>query len=100
MLPLLPPAARIPNSSAFFLPVKVIIGLPFPNFYLDSGTATGDLIFQEFETSNSRGPQTVPAPSANNYMVTNQSKFLYIDTSPLNAHPAVIVGQCWTGCVR
>jgi hypothetical protein len=26
-------------------------------------------------------------------MVTNQSKFFYIDVSPLNGHPAVVVGQ-------
>jgi hypothetical protein len=41
---------------------------------------------------NSRG-KSAGTYGGNTFMVTNQSKFFYIDVSPLNAHPAVIVGQ-------
>jgi hypothetical protein len=62
--------------------------------YLDSSNLTGLTPFQEFDlfkyTWSADGSGTW---GGNTYMVTNQSKFFYIDTSPLNGHPGVIVGQ-------
>jgi hypothetical protein len=62
--------------------------------YLDSSSLTGLIPFQEFDlfkyTWSADGSGTY---GGNTYMVTNQSKFFYIDVSPLNGHPAVIVGQ-------
>jgi hypothetical protein len=62
--------------------------------YLDSSNLTGLFPFQEFTlfkfTWNPDGSGTW---GGSTYMVTSQSKFFYIDTSPLNGHPAVIVGQ-------
>lgn len=71
--------------------------------YLYSSNLTGLTPFQEFDlfqyTWSADGSGTY---GGNTYMVTNGSakgsKFFYIDTSPLNAHPAVVVGQCWTNC--
>jgi hypothetical protein len=81
----------------------VIAGQEFPTpngtfsssiSYLDSSNLTGLTPFQEFQlfkyTWSADGSGTW---GGNTYMVTNQSKFFYIDTSPLNGHPAVIVGQ-------
>jgi len=62
--------------------------------YLDSSSITGLIPFQEFDlfkyTWSADGSGTY---GGNTYMVTNQSKFFYIDVSPLNGHPAVVVGQ-------
>ena len=62
--------------------------------YVDSSNLTGLIPFQEFElfkyTWSADGSGTY---GGNTYMVTNQSKFFYIDISPLNGHPAVIAGQ-------
>jgi hypothetical protein len=62
--------------------------------YLDSSNLTGLTPFQEFDlfkyTWSADGSGSW---GGNTYMVTNQSKFFYIDTSPLNGHPGVIVGQ-------
>jgi Putative Ig domain len=71
--------------------------------YLYSSNLTGLIPFQEFDllhyTWSADGSGTY---GGNTYMVTNGSakgaRFFYIDTSPLNAHPAVVVGQCWTNC--
>jgi hypothetical protein len=71
--------------------------------YLYSSNLTGLTPFQEFDlfqyTWSADGSGTY---GGNTYMVTNGSakgsKFFYIDTSPLNAHPAVVVGECWTNC--
>jgi hypothetical protein len=71
--------------------------------YLYSSNLNGLTPFQEFDlfqyTWSADGSGTY---GGNTYMVTNGSakgaKFFYIDTSPLNAHPAVVVGQCWTNC--
>jgi Putative Ig domain len=64
------------------------------NSYLDSSNVTGLIPFQEFDlfkyTWSADGSGTY---GGNTFMVTNQSKFFYIDVSPLNVHPAVIVGQ-------
>jgi hypothetical protein len=81
----------------------VIAGQEFPTpngtfssaiSYLDSSNLTGLTPFQEFQlfkyTWSADGSGTW---GGNTYMVTNGSKFFYIDTSPLNGHPAVIVGQ-------
>jgi hypothetical protein len=75
---------------------------PYVN-YLYSSNLTGLTPFQEFDlfqyTWSADGSGTY---GGNTYMVTNGSakgsKFFYIDTSPLDAHPAVVVGQCWTNC--
>ncbi len=62
--------------------------------YLDSSSLTGLIPFQEFDlfkyTWSADGSGTY---GGNTYMVTNQSRFFYIDVSPLNGHPAVVVGQ-------
>jgi hypothetical protein len=62
--------------------------------YLDSSSLAGLIPFQEFDlfkyTWSADGSGTY---GGNTYIVTNQSKFFYIDVSPLNGHPAVIVGQ-------
>jgi hypothetical protein len=62
--------------------------------YLDSSNLTGLFPFQEFTlfkfTWSADGSGTW---GGSTYMVTSQSKFFYIDTSPLNGHPAVVVGQ-------
>jgi hypothetical protein len=71
--------------------------------YLYSSNLTGLTPFQEFDlfhyTWSADGSGTY---GGDTYMVTNGSakgsKFFYIDTSPLNVHPAVVVGQCWTNC--
>jgi hypothetical protein len=81
----------------------VIAGQEFPGpngifsgslSYLDSSNLTGLFSLQQFDlfkyTWSADGSGTW---GGNTYMVTNQSKFFYIDTSPLNGHPAVIVGQ-------
>lgn len=81
----------------------VIAGQEFPTpngtfssaiSYLDSSNLAGLTPFQEFQlfkyTWNADGSGTW---GGNSYMVTNGSKVFYIDTSPLNGHPAVIVGQ-------
>jgi hypothetical protein len=64
------------------------------NSYLDSSNVTGLIPFQEFDlfkyTWSADGSGT---HGGNTYMVINQSKFFYIDVSPLNGHPAVVVGQ-------
>ena len=64
------------------------------NSYLDSSSLTGLIPFQEFDlfkyTWSADGSGTWGGYT---YMVTNQSKFFYIDISPLNGHPAVVVGQ-------
>jgi len=65
-----------------------------PSSYLDSSSLTGLIPFQEIDlfkyTWNADGSGTY---GGNTYMVTNQSKFFYFDISPLNGHPAVVVGQ-------
>lgn len=62
--------------------------------YLDSSNLEGLYPLQEFElfkfTWNPDGSGTW---GGNTYMVTSQSKFFYIDISPLNGHPAVVVGE-------
>jgi len=63
--------------------------------YLDgSSFIQGLLPFQNFElfslTFNADGSGTF---GGNTYMVTNGAKVFYIDVSPLNSHPAMIVGQ-------
>jgi len=62
--------------------------------YLDSSNLLGLYPLQEFElfkfTWNADGSGTW---GGNTYMVTSQSKFFYIDISPLNGHPAVVVGE-------
>jgi large repetitive protein len=62
--------------------------------YLDSSGLTGLIPFQEFDlfkyTWSADGSGTY---GGNTYMVTNQSKFFYIVVSPLNGHPAVVLGQ-------
>lgn len=62
--------------------------------YLDSSSLTGLVPFQEFDlfkyTWSADGSGTY---GGNSYMVTNQSRFFYIDVSPLNGHPAIVVGQ-------
>lgn len=71
--------------------------------YLYSSNLAGLSPFQEFDlfqyTWSADGSGTYGAYT---YMVTNGAtlgaKFFYIDTSPLNGHPAVVVGQCWTNC--
>lgn len=62
--------------------------------YMDSSDLTGLFSLQQFDlfkyTWSADGSGTW---GGNTYMVTNQSKFFYVDTSPLNGHPGVIVGQ-------
>ena len=62
--------------------------------YLDSSGPTGLVPFQEFDmfkyTWIADGSGTY---GGNTFMVTNQAKFFYIDVSPLNGHPVVVVGQ-------
>lgn len=62
--------------------------------YLDSSSQTGLIPFQEFDmfqyTWISDGSGTY---GGNTFMVTNQAKFFYIDISPLNGHPSVVVGK-------
>ena len=62
--------------------------------YLDSSGPAGLIPFQEFAlfkfTWSADGSGTW---GGNTYMVTSQSKFFYIDSSPLNSHPTVVVGQ-------
>jgi len=64
------------------------------NSYIDSDRPTGVVPFQEFQmfkyvwASDGSG-----AFGGNTFMVTNGSKFFSIDISPLNGHPAVVVGQ-------
>lgn len=62
--------------------------------YLDSSNLEGLYPLQEFElfkfTWNADGSGTW---GGNTYMVTSQSKFFYIDISPLSGHPAVVVGE-------
>lgn len=63
--------------------------------YLDGSSQTvGLLPFQNFElfsmTFSADGTGTF---GGNTYMVTNGRKVFYIDVSPLNSHPAVVVGQ-------
>jgi hypothetical protein len=75
---------------------------PYVN-YLYSSNLTGLIPFQEFDLFQyTWSPDGSGTYGGNTYMVTNGSakgsKFFYIDTSPLNAHPAVVVGQCWTNC--
>lgn len=71
-------------------------GLPISStaLYLDSSSLAGLSPFQEFAplqyTWSADGSGTY---GGNTYTVTNQSKVFYIDVSPLNGHPAVIVGQ-------
>lgn len=65
-----------------------------PGSYLDSSSLTGLIPFQEFDlfkyTWIADGSGTY---SGNTFMVTNQSKFFYLDASPLNGHPSIVVGQ-------
>lgn len=69
------------------------------SFVDSSGPAGFPPCFQEFElfhyTWAADGSGTF---GGNTYMVTNQAKFFYIDTSPQNPHPAVVVGQCYSSC--
>ncbi len=69
--------------------------------YMDSSSLTGLFPIQEFAlfkyTWNSDGSGTW---GGNSYMVANQKRFFSIDTSPLNAHPAVVVAQCWSSCAQ
>ena len=62
--------------------------------YVDSSNLTGLFSIQQFDlfkyTWSADGSGTWGGSS---YMVTNGSKFFYIDTSPLNGHPGVMVGQ-------
>jgi hypothetical protein len=62
--------------------------------FQDSSNPAGLLLFQEFDlfkyTLAADGSGTFGGYT---YMVTSGSKFFYIDISPLNAHPAVVVGQ-------
>src|SRR5216684_3133799 len=62
--------------------------------YLDSSSLTGLIPFQEFDlfkyTWSADGSGTY---GGNTYMATNQSRSFYIDVSPLNGHPGVVVGQ-------
>ena len=70
------------------------IGTTASDTFLDSSSPTGLTLFQEFElfhyTWAADGSGTF---GGNTFMVTNATKFFYIDTSPLNGHPAVIIGQ-------
>jgi hypothetical protein len=67
---------------------------PGGNSYLDSSRPTGVVPFQEFEMFKYLwAPDGSGAFGGNTYMVTNGSKFFSIDISPLNGHPAVVVGQ-------
>ena len=51
------------------------------------------LSFEQFHyTWNADGTGTF---GGNTFMVSNALKFFYIDTSPLNAHPALMVGERW-----
>lgn len=74
------------------------LNLSDPTAYLDSSGIAGLTPFQEFGlfkyTWSADGSGTW---GGNTYMVTScvNPKFFYIDTSPLNAHPSVVVGQCF-----
>jgi hypothetical protein len=61
---------------------------------VDSSNLTGLFSIQQFDlfkyTWSADGSGTW---GGSTYMVTNGSKFFYIDTSPLNGHPGVMVGQ-------
>jgi len=62
--------------------------------YLDSSNLLGLFALQQFEIFKyTWGADGSGAWGGFTYMVTNGSKFFYIDTSPLNGHPSVIVGQ-------
>ena len=62
--------------------------------YIDSSDTSGLYALQQFDlfkyTWAADGSGTW---GGNTYMVTNGAKFFYIDTSPLNGHPGVVVGQ-------
>jgi hypothetical protein len=86
-----------PQSTVIDGVVNVGLSATIPtvvNYYLDSSNLTGLFPLQEFElfkyTWSADGSGTW---GGNTYMVANQSKFFYIDISPLNGHPAVVVGQ-------
>lgn len=62
--------------------------------YLDSSNLEGLYPLQEFELFKfTWNPDGSGAWGGNTYMVTSQSTFFYIDISPLNGHPAVVVGE-------
>jgi hypothetical protein len=70
-------------------------GLGANDSYLDgSSPAVGLLPLQQFKlfrfTWNADGSGTY---GGNTYMVANVKKVFYIDISPLNSHPAVVIGQ-------
>jgi hypothetical protein len=63
--------------------------------YLDGSSALNGLLpFQNFELfTMTFGPDGSGTFGGNTYMVTNGHKVFYIDISPLNSHPAIVVGQ-------
>ena len=88
---MLDPQSTVIEGQAFPAPNGIFSG---GLSYLDSSDLTGLFSLQQFDlfkyTWSADGSGTW---GGNTYMVTNQSKFFYIDTSPLNGHPGVIVGQ-------
>jgi hypothetical protein len=69
--------------------------LDLGNSYLDTSSPSAGLLpFQSYEmflyTFGTDGSGTY---GGNTYMVTNGAKIYYLDISPFNSHPAVIVGQ-------
>jgi hypothetical protein len=63
--------------------------------YLDGSSALNGLLpFQSFELfAMTFGADGTGTFGGNTYMVTNGHKVFYIDISPLNSHPAIVVGQ-------
>jgi hypothetical protein len=65
--------------------------------YLDFSTPTALMPVLSYElfryTWNTDGTGTF---GGNTYMVSNGNRIYSIDISPLNAHPAVVVGSRWT----
>jgi len=69
--------------------------LDLGNSYLDTSSLSDGLLpFQSYEmflyTFTTDGSGTY---GGNTYMVTNGNKVFYLDVSPLNSHPAVVVGE-------
>ncbi len=92
-----PEAILDPQTTAFAGEENLSSGGGFTqggNSYLDSSRTTGLVPFQEFESFKYLwSADGSGAFGGNTYMVTNASKYFYIDVSPLNGHPAVVVGQ-------
>lgn len=61
--------------------------------YVDSSDTSGLYALQQFDLFKyTWGADGSGTWGGNTYMVTNGTKFFYIDTSPLNGHPGVVVG--------